>query len=286
MKKITNVFLFSSAFITLCALAMVAQTADLFQLQNLNPFYFFFTAGGTMASYNLHWYLTDTNVSNEISERYTWTHTHKQLLLPFAGIGMLMSLISFYFLIHYWLWIITGAIVAGLYTAPKIPGKVSTFLRKIAIAKTIYLALAWTYVTAVLPLIISRQHINFHSIAFILHRYFFIYALCILFDYRDRDEDIGQGIRSLITMLNEKGIKVLFYVSLVSGILMALFFYGIYSPSLKGILLCIPLLILAMLYNSIKKNKNDYLYYFAIDGLMLLSFLLTSFQQLSSFLWQ
>jgi 4-hydroxybenzoate polyprenyltransferase len=286
MKKITNAFLFSSAFIMLCALSMVAQTADLFQLQNLNPFYFLFTAGGTMASYNLHWYFTDTNTNHEKSERYAWTHHHKYLLIPFAVTGILMAAVSFYFLKQYWLWIFISMVFTALYTAPKIPGRISLFLREIAIAKTIYLSLAWTYVTAILPLIITKQSFNFHTTSFIIHRYFFIYALCILFDYRDRQEDIKQRIRSLITILSDTGISILFYLSVSVSVCMAILFDTINNASIEDILLCIPLVIVAILFKKAKRSKNDYLYYFVIDGLMLLSFLLTSFQHWLSFLWQ
>lgn len=269
----------------LCALAMVAQTADLFQLHQLNPFYFLFTAGGTVTSYNLHWYFTDTKINHAQSVRYEWTQQHQYLLLPLAVFGGILSVISFYFLAQYRIALLTGILLAALYTAPKVPGKISMLLRKIAIAKTIYLALAWTYVTAILPLIITNQPFNLHTIAFIIHRYFFIYALCILFDYRDREEDIKQGIRSLITILSDNGITILFYLSVTIGIVMAVLFAGNANALLKGILLCVPLLIATLFFKKAKQSKNDYLYYFIIDGLMFLSFLLTSFQQWSSFLW-
>ncbi|MGE5108393.1 MAG: hypothetical protein ACM3H8_12660, partial [Sphingobacteriales bacterium] len=162
-----------------------------------------------------------------------------------------------------------------LYTAPKIPGKISLLLRKIAIAKTIYLSLAWTYVTAVLPIIIAEQPFTTASVYLILHRYFFLYALCILFDIRDREDDIKQGIRSLITFLDEKGVAVLFYLSASLSIIMAVLFAYTRNEFFPGIFLSLPLLLLAILFPFIKTSKNDYLYYFVLDGLMLLSFLFT-----------
>lgn len=286
MKKITDALLFGSVFIVSCALAMVAQTVDLLNIGQLNPFYFLFTAGGTMASYNLHWYFTDTRINHEQSERYKWTHHHQYLLLPLVILGGIISAVSFYFLKPHWPAMLIGILLAALYTAPKVPGKFSIFLRKIAIAKTIYLSLAWTYVTAILPLIIAKQSFNFHTTSFIIHRYFFIYSLCILFDYRDRKEDIKQHIRSLITILSDSGITILFYLSVTVSVFMAILFAGIFNTSVEGTLLCIPLIIVAFLFKKAKRSKNDYLYYFVIDGLMLLSFLLTSFQHWASFLWQ
>lgn len=280
MKKIADAFLFSSAFIAICAVAMVAQTGQLLPLHHLNQWYYLFVIGGTVTSYNLHWYLSDfTALNNNDSARLVWTLKHHRFLLPLAVTGLLAALLSFYFLKEYWLWVFIGTGLAFLYTAPKIPGKISRLLSKIAIAKTIYLSLAWTYVTAVLPIIISGQTFTTASVYLILHRYFFLYALCILFDNRDREEDIKQGIRSLITFFNERGIAVLFYISAVLSIIMAFLFACINSTFLSGILLSLPLVVAAVLFPFIKTGKNDYLYYFVLDGLMGLSFLFTCFQQ-------
>ena len=279
MKKIADAFLFSSAFIAVCALLMVAQTFQLLHLSNLNYWYYLFIAGGTIASYNLHWHFTDINGSNaDNSVRLVWTLKHKNLLIPLAITGLLIAAVSFYFLKGYWYWIFIGAGLAFLYTAPKIPGKLSLFLRKIAIAKTIYLSLAWTYVTAVLPIIISSQPFTITAFFFLLHRYFFLYALCVLFDIRDREDDIKQGIRSLITFFNDRGIAILFYLSAATSIITANVFAYMNKFSLPGFLLSLPLLIAMVLFPFAKKSKNDYLYYFVLDGLMPLSFLFTCFQ--------
>lgn len=279
MKKLADIILFSAVFITACALAMVAQTVDLFQLNNLTPFYFLFTAGGTVISYSLHWYFTDTSINIYNSARYEWTHQHKSLLIPFAIVGLLLSIVSFYFLKNHWVWIAVSVLLAGLYTAPKVPGQFGLFLQKIAIAKTIYLALAWTYVTAILPLIINKTPFHFTTICFILHRYFFLYALCIMFDYRDRKEDIKQGIRSLITILSDNNIGLLFYASVTISIITAILYGGFTNASLNGLPLCIAPIIAGLLYRKIKKRKNDYLYYFVVDGLMLFSYIITSIPQ-------
>lgn len=279
MKKIIDTLLFSSVFIAVCAVAMTAQTVQVLSLHQFKPFYFLFVAGGTIASYNFHWYLSDAPVKNNKSERLNWTLKHKAFLLPFAFAGLLIALAAFYFLRENWYWMTVSIIVTFLYSAPKISTGTGNWLKKIAVAKTIYLAFTWTFVTAVLPVIIAHLRINFQGAAFILHRFFFLYALCILFDNRDRKEDKKQGIRSLITIVNENGVGIIFYLSVTLSILFALLYEGIYSTSITGMLLCIPVITLALLFNYVKKNKNDYLYYFLLDGLMILSFLFTSFQQ-------
>src|SRR5206468_1338089 len=98
----------------------------------------------------------------------------------------------------------------------------------------------------------------------------FIYAICILFDYRDVEEDRRAGIRSLITYLNAKGIDFLFWMSLLVCLVTSLELLKSFSV-LTIIALLVPAVILAFLYYPSKKNFSDYLYYFILDGLMMLS---------------
>ena len=104
-----------------------------------------------------------------------------------------------------------------------------------------------------------------------------IYAICIVFDYRDRASDKREGIRSMITLFSEQGIDRLFWISLL---LFAIFTVALlaagFSLSVVSVLL-IPGAILAFLYNYTKKESSDYLYYFVLDGLMMASALFLLF---------
>src|SRR4029079_18984627 len=106
-------------------------------------------------------------------------------------------------------------------------------------------------------------------------RFFFIYAICIMFDYRDREHDRVQGIRSLITYLSVKGINYLFALSLFTFSILTIVMarYGLSNLSL--IFLLIPAGITAALYTYSQKNSSDFLYFFVLDGLMAVSALFT-----------
>jgi len=128
-----------------------------------------------------------------------------------------------------------------------------------------------------LPIAIDNAHWHIPSLLFCLHRFFLIYAICIIFDYRDRDYDKQAGIRSMITYFNERGINNLFAVSLLAFALSTAYLY-FYGFSLLVIaLLLLPGAIVLVLYPVSKKNFSDYLYYFVLDGLMMFSALLTLF---------
>lgn len=247
---------------------MVYQTALLFDVPlsfNVVGFVFF----GTVCSYNFHWYLTPPNVGGP-TEKVIWNIKNKHIHLGLFFTGLLGAGIFSILLLKYWLWLGITAFVTFLYSAPKIPHPIFRHLRKIAVGKTIFLAFSWAHVTALLPLVLYHTNLSGGEICFVVNRFFFIYAICILFDYRDRENDRKDRIRSLITILSERGIDIIFWGSVLTfflslGILIQYFsVFTILALGIPGLLLC-------FLYYPSKKTTSDYLYYFVLDGLMMLS---------------
>jgi len=281
LKRMFDLFIFSSVYIALCAVVMVNQTNHLLQLHNRSHLYYLFVFFSTLCSYNLHWYLTPY-AENEII-RIKWTHQHKLLHLVLSAVGLVFSLWYFIKLNRYWLWLSIAGLLTFLYTAPKIPIYFLRQLRKVAVGKTIYLAFVWLYVTSCLPLLLSEKLWTGADMLFCISRFFLIYPICILFDYRDRRNDKKEGIRSMIAYLNERGINTLFYSSLVVFFFTtsALFYAGFSLAT--TLLLLMPGAIVFGLYGTAKRNFSDYLYYFILDGLMMFSALFTSLIQISYF---
>lgn len=272
LLKLFRFFIFSSFFISLCSVLMLYQTYQLLQIPVAGYSFFAFVFFSTVCSYNFHWYLTPYSVKQ--SQRIQWAQKHKGYHFILFFIGLAGSGIFFFRLFPHWHWLFIGAFITFLYSAPKLPYPVFYGLKKIAIGKTLFLSLVWTYITTILPLLISAEPYRWDMLLFTLSRFFLIYAICILFDYRDREDDKAEGIRSMITYLDEKGITRLFSISMIlffifTGLL------GYYGHSwLIVIILLIPGLIVTSLYQYAKQNNSDIFYYFILDGLMMLSALL------------
>lgn len=226
----------------------------------------------TICSYNFHWYLTPSSISP--SRRVAWTQRHKILHFILYLAGGIGAAIYFFSLLPHMLALCFGAFVTFLYSAPKLPQPVFRHLRKIAVGKTIFLSFVWMYVTSVLPILVAGAQWNVGTLLFAASRFFLIYAICILFDYRDREDDKAEGIRSLITLLNEKGIDRLFASALILFTISTVGLYGCRFPVFYILLLLIPGIIVAALYKRAKRDFSDYLYYFVLDGLMMFSGLL------------
>ncbi|RYG43159.1 MAG: hypothetical protein EOO01_21800 [Chitinophagaceae bacterium] len=276
-RDIFRFFIYSNLFIACCAVLMLAQTSYL--LENNAPSFdlaaFVFLA--TISSYSFHWFLTPA-IGN--SDRINWLAKYKYVHVIFFFAGTLGAIVYGFLLIDHWPWLVFAAFITFLYSAPKVPHPWFRLLRKIAIGKTIFLALVWMFVTTILPLEISDRPWQTDYTLFPVERFFLIYAICILFDYRDREYDLSVGIRSLITRLNEKSIDFLFYISIAvyAASTIAMMQQG-HSVSVI-ISLLVPGVITASLYSYAKTSKSDMLYYFILDGLMALSAILYAVAQL------
>ncbi|HEY0058600.1 MAG TPA: UbiA family prenyltransferase [Flavisolibacter sp.] len=268
MKKAVHFLVYSSIYLALCAVVMCYQTSLLFNLASDEAF-LCFVFFGTLCSYNFHWYFTYH--PNPVSDRISWSLNNKPLHITLFCIGLVGASYTAFLLRAHWPALLVSIAIAFLYSAPKVPLPLFKKLKRIAIGKTIFLALAWTFITAILPVMISRVAWTPGMETFAVNRFFFLYPICILFDYRDRTEDAAEGIRSMITQLDEKGVDVIFWGSVVVAVLSAglLCYFGI-RPEIC-ILLTLPAILLAVLYKPSKKNKDDLHYYFLLDGLMMLS---------------
>jgi 4-hydroxybenzoate polyprenyltransferase len=266
-------FVYSNLLIAACAVLMVGQTYQLLLHTAPEPDITAFVFFSTICSYSFHWYLSSDSPPGY--SRSVWQQRNHYIYGILFIIGFAGAAIFFLFLSKYWFWLLLSAFPTFFYSAPKIPNRYFRMLRRIALGKTVFLAMVWMYVTTILPVIISDGIWRNDFYLFIISRFFMIYAICILFDYRDREDDKAKGIRSLITYLSEKGIKNLFVFSILIFVVStaSLLFYQ-YSILTVSILL-IPGIITAALYNYAWKNFSDILYYFVLDGLMALSALLT-----------
>ncbi|HRN56736.1 MAG TPA: hypothetical protein PLL71_09805 [Agriterribacter sp.] len=273
MRTLLRFFINTNLYISFCAVLMVGQTNQLFLLSHHNTVFYLFVFFATLCSYNFHWYLTPLVPS--ASPRMAWNHRYRTLLFCMYSISLLLSLYFAWQLSDYWLPISIGVFATFLYSAPKIPHKYFSLLSKVAIGKTLFLTFVWMYVTTALPVMVADAEWTTGHTLFCISRFCLIYAICILFDYRDREPDRAQGVKSMITWMSEKNILLLFLVSLGLYAISTMALYGPAFSVFTIILLLIPGGIVLGLYHYAGKHFSDFLYYFVLDGLMMFSSLLT-----------
>jgi len=224
-----------------------------------------FVFSATLFTYFFH-ALVNT-IYSASSERHAWNNRNKKWVAElFVFSGLLTAYAWWPYRQH--IWPLLGAGIATfLYSAPNLPIEPFRSMRKIAIGKTIYLAAVWTYVTAFLPMMINPVEMNVSFWYFALHRFFLVFAICILFDRRDVVDDSSKGVRTLATMTNEKVLRIAFITCLFLSFIMA----ALFSPGRIISYLQIPILITYFLYPAKEKDWSDLFYFLVLDGLMMLS---------------
>ncbi|WP_461063207.1 UbiA prenyltransferase family protein [Spirosoma horti] len=266
-----QVVLFSNSYIALCAVVMCWTTTRLFHLKLPSSFLLFIFLG-TLSSYALHWYLTP--MASDQRERYQWNGQHKALLLGiFLGSAVLMLALLTQ-LVPYVRYFMPVVAATFLYTAPKIDYRPFRYLRRIAILKTAYLAFVWTFVTAVLPLLLMTTAWTTMMSLWALNRFIFIYCLCFWFDYRDRDDDGRSRWLTLVSMMTQQRALYVFYglAACFTISLAILYRQGMAWRSIAEV--GAPMFLLAGTAHSIPDWVSDYWYYVYLDSLLMLTGLL------------
>ena len=274
LRRFFDFFIFSSLFIAGCAVLMTYQVESLFRLTYPSGRFLAFVFFSTVCSYNFHWFFTPRTMSE--NRRVLWTQKRKNIHLLLLVTGFIGSVLFFLQLTDYWFWIGLSVLLTFLYSAPKLPFGFASVLRQIAIGKTIFLAMVWTYVTTILPIVMAGNRWAPEHMLFSIGRFFFIYAICIIFDFRDREQDKQDGIKSMITYFNERGINILFYGCMLVFLITVIFLHLYDFPIIHLIGLLLPAIIVTRLYPFFKRNFSDYLYYFFLDGMMAFPALLTA----------
>ena len=67
------------------------------------------------------------------------------------------------------------------------------------------------HITTQLPLWMLKRVGKLPHYFFALQRFCLIYAICILFDLRDRENDRTEGIKSMVTQMSLPQVRVIYY---------------------------------------------------------------------------
>jgi 4-hydroxybenzoate polyprenyltransferase len=245
------------------------------ETQHLNSFndptYLWFIFFSTLLSYSFHSIVN--TVYTDISPRHEWNIKNRNwlyLIMAVSGIVTVFIFLQNY--LHNLLPFLAGGLLTFAYSAPNLPGKFFEILRRIAFGKTFFLAFMWAYATTILPILAYDPQANPIS-PFLGSRFYLVYAICILFDLKDREEDRAKGIRALPTMLGDNAVKAFYFTSLAIAIFFSLMeTWPLFTAT--TIILLIPVIIALFIFRLTKYGDGEMMYYVYLDGLMMLSAIL------------
>jgi 4-hydroxybenzoate polyprenyltransferase len=283
--------LFSNVFMSLCA---VAQGLLTFYLISSKPIYpvlgLLFTS--TLGIYNFSILISKPKHPEKSPyRRIRWFFSHYRLMVTFTIVSLL-SLIPLFFLIATAskILLIFLAILSFGYGLPLFTiGEQKFGLRNIPGLKLIMITLVWTMSCVLLPILESQAaHLATISMRdttiLIAKRFLFICALAIPFDIRDLFEDKQLGLKTIPVAWGEKN-AYLFCQVLLAGYVALLFLFRNHGFNTDFWALTLTMFLTGWLIFKSKWEKNEYYYFFYMDGVLILQYLFViAFNQVSRYI--
>jgi 4-hydroxybenzoate polyprenyltransferase len=277
-QSILDFLLFSNVFMSLCA---VAQALVTFHLIDARPnkiiLALLFTS--TLGIYNFCILISHPKEPQKSSYlRIRWFFAHYRLMVTFTLISVL-SLIPLFFLISMpsRLLLIFSGIISICYGLPIFTlGGQKFGLRNIPGLKPFLITLVWTLSTVLLPILESKElHLTTVSMQdttlLIAKRFLFVFALTVPFDIRDLFEDNKLGVKTIPVIIGEKRAYLFCSVLLLAYVVM-LFLYHNNGFNADFFALTLTAALTGWLIFKSKWEKNEYYYFFYMDGVLILQY--------------
>jgi hypothetical protein len=272
--RFTRFLLFYHIIIAVSAATLCMQTKLFYSLYEYPLTLIAFVFFATLLSYNLHFSFAAGKSSS--SEQLLWFRQAKNATVILNILSLIATL---------WFWwqvrsinthIILAIIFNAAYTAPlllKNPIKLPSILTFI---KSYFIGFVWAYATVVLPLAFFNIEPNVNEVFLFISRLLLVALATMIFDYRDRLRDFEMGVHTPANIMNERQFQLFFIVNVVLYSF-SVIFLAIRFQTYLHLLQLIPGIVAIYLLRISKTENSDYFYLGWVDGLLILSSLLSLF---------
>ncbi len=278
MKKLLTNFLdfilFSNIFIGLCA---VAQGLVTYHLLNIQPNYnllimLFF---GTVLTYNFSIILINPQKETTSPfKRIRWFSKNYKLYKAVTLLSLISCIVLFFTLNKaVQLVLIFLGLVCTIYTLPFIKrGNLKFGIRHLPFVKLFLIATVWALSCVLLPVLQTGLQLNIADLSLLIaKRLLFIMALTIPFDIRDLYQDKSLNLKTIPVAYGER--KALIFCQLLLALYLLMLFGFEKNFTLNVLALGLTILISGWLIFKANFKKNEYYYFFGLDGLLILQYL-------------
>lgn len=281
LKKFVHPVIFGSLFISLCASGLFLETYLLLD-QRLKPdgllFLVFFA---TLALYNLHRLLSYMYIKKEDYGLVTaWTARNWFSVLMFALIGT--GGVAF-FIFQMSLEIVAVLVLLGvlsfLYEFPIIRfRRYFHRLRNLWMFKIIMITVAWSVATALLPAMQAGISLTDYQVWLtFFERMLFVFLIAVCFDARDMEYDRKEGLSTIPIRFGMPFTLKLYSIICILFILVSVVHYMMLNHRIgTGLAMILSGGITYLIISRTYPRRSDYYYLFAVDGMLLLQFVLVA----------
>ncbi|WP_448701153.1 hypothetical protein ACFGVR_03475 [Mucilaginibacter sp. AW1-3] len=279
-QPILDFVLFSNLFMALCAVAQGLLTLKLIGSEPIYPVLALLLTS-TFVTYNISIFLSKPKEPQKSEfKRVRWFFAHTRLMASITIISTLL-LIPLFWMLGYeskLLLIFLGVISIG-YSLPLFSIEDKKFgLRNIPGLKSLMITVVWVLSCVLLPIFeAQRLHLadtSLHDTAILLSkRFLFIFALTIPFDIRDLFQDRNLGLKTIPVMVGEKK-AYLFCQALLAVYVILLFTFKNNGFNLDFFALTLSVILMGWLIFKSEWEKDEYYYFFYMDGVLILQYVL------------
>jgi 4-hydroxybenzoate polyprenyltransferase len=270
--------LFSNIFIALCA---VAQGLVTYHLLNARPdsHVLGILFASTLALYNFSILLSKpADPSKSPFRRVRWVFSHYRLIITITLIVILGIIPLFLFLsAASKILLVFLAIIAVMYNLPLFSINEKKFgLRNIPGVKLFLIALIWSLSVVLLPILELESNTilvtSRDSILLIAKRFLLVAAITVPFDIRDLFQDKNNDLKTIPVLLGEKVAYMICQGFLAAYLVMLFLFTDKFNVDFFALTLTI--ILTGWLIFKSNWKKNEYYYFFYLDGVMILQYVI------------
>ncbi len=272
--------LFSNLFMALCA---VAQALVTFMLIGSRPVFLVLAILflSTFFIYNFSILLSKPKQpENSPFKRVHWYSAHHKLMVVLTIVSAILLLPLFFMVtVESRLLLIFLSFLSLGYGLPLFTAGNQKFgLRNIPGLKLLLIGFTWTLSVVLLPIIEAKNNFfllvyNKDILLLTTKRFLFITAMAIPFDIRDLFLDRKLGLKTVPVVFGEKNAYLLCQF-LLAGYLILLFLFKAHGFDSNFFALTITILLAEWLILRSKFEKNEYYYFFYVDGVLILQYVL------------
>lgn len=277
---ILDFLLFSNLFIAFCA---VAQGLVTYYLLKLPPDYdvLAFLFFSTLLIYNLSMLLSKpAEPQKSPFKRVRWIFSHHRLLISMTLIAVLCIIPLTLLYLSFQAKLLMGfiGVIAIAYNFPFLSfNQKKIGLRNLPGIKLFLIGFVWSVSCVLLPVIEIEHSYGFsiplsETLLLVAKRFLFICAITIPFDIRDLFQDKLYELKTIPVIFGEKRAWMICQAMLLAYLALLIFFTRTINLDVVGIALTIFLTGWLIFKSNLK--RNEYYYFFFLDGTMILQFLI------------
>lgn len=278
--SILDFLLFSNLFIAICAVAQGLVTYHLLKVEP-NNYILAFVFFSTLLVYNLSMLLSKPKEPNKSPfKRVRWIFSHHRLTISITLIAALsiIPLGLLYLSFESKVLMVFIGVLSVAYNLPFLSiNNKKIGLRNIPGIKLFLISFVWATSCVLLPIVEleSTHQINVplsETVLLVAKRFLFICAITIPFDIRDLFQDKLYELKTIPVMLGEKKAWIFCQALLATCLLLLILFTK--TVNLDVVALALTLMLTGWLIFKSNLKRNEYYYFFYLDGTMLLQYVM------------